>query len=100
MILVCYDIENDNLRTKVARKLQHWGLHRVQYSVFMGFVEKRKIPTLWKDMEEFTQTKSWNTTDNIMLVPIHQSQTKNIRVHGNFPPRWEEIVGEIHTLML
>jgi len=100
MILISYDIEQDNLRTKIARKLQHWGLHRVQYSVFLGLVEKQKIPILWKDLEKFTKAKSWKTTDNILLIPIHQSQTKNIKVYGNYPPRWEEIVGEIHTLML
>ena len=34
--IVCYDIKNDKLRTKVAKKLKYFGCRRIQKSVFCG----------------------------------------------------------------
>ena len=34
--LICYDIESDKIRKKVADRLLADGLERVQYSVFIG----------------------------------------------------------------
>jgi len=34
--LICYDIEDDRLRLKVAKKLESFGFYRIQKSVFCG----------------------------------------------------------------
>ena len=34
--MVSYDIKNDNLRSKIAKKLIYFGLSRIQYSVYLG----------------------------------------------------------------
>ncbi|MBK9257719.1 MAG: CRISPR-associated endonuclease Cas2 [Saprospiraceae bacterium] len=34
--LICYDIEDDRLRLKIAKKLESFGFYRIQKSVFCG----------------------------------------------------------------
>lgn len=100
MYMISYDIENTPLRTRIAKTLQHWGLHRVQYSVFLGSIEREKMPTLWKDLVKFSQHQSWSPVDSILIIPIHRGQVKSIKVLGSWPDRWKEITGEKNTLMV
>ena len=100
MFLISYDIENDRLRLKVSKHLQRWGLHRVQYSVFMGNVEKQNFPKLRQELSGYAQRQEWTSTDSILIVPIHQGHLKSIEVFGSWPDRWEEITGEKNTLMI
>ena len=100
MYMISYDIENTPLRSRIAKTLQQWGLHRVQYSVFLGSVEREKMPTLWKVLSDFSRHRSWAAADSILLLPIHRGQIKAIKVLGSWPDRWEEITGEKHTLMI
>ena len=43
---VMYDIKNDKARTKVARFCKKAGLNRVQYSVFLGSLNRNQKDTL------------------------------------------------------
>lgn len=36
LILTIYDIENDRIRTKVSEACKDYGLQRIQYSAFLG----------------------------------------------------------------
>jgi len=100
MYLISYDIENTPLRTRIANTLLRWGLHRIQYSVFLGSVNRRQMPTLWKELMEFEQHRHWSPADSIIALPIHRREVDHIRVLGQWPGRWEEITGETHTLIL
>lgn len=98
--MISYDIENTPLRSRISKMLQRWGLHRVQYSVFLGSIDKEKMPNLWNKLNQFSNHKSWAAADSILLIPIHRGQVKSIKVLGSWPDRWEEITGEKHTLMV
>ena len=100
MQLISYDIENDRLRLRIAKRLLHYGLHRVQYSVFMGSLSKKDIRNLWKELGQWMQGAEAVGSDSILYIPVHRGQLKTIQVHGSWPDRWEEISGEVHTLML
>ena len=97
--MISYDIENDRMRVKVAQLLIRWGLHRVQYSVFLGSVSKEKVLSLFHELEHFRAEKAWVATNSIMIIPIHRSQVKSIRMIGTWPNRWEEMTGEKNTLI-
>lgn len=50
--LICYDIENDRLRTWVSKYLERQGLTRLQYSVFVGTLTREQWATLWTRVHE------------------------------------------------
>lgn len=100
MYVISYDIENTPLRTRIAKMLHHWGLHRVQYSVFLGTIEREKMPTLWNELAVLSTHKAWSAADSILLIPVHAGQVKAIKVLGSWPDRWDEITGEKNTLMV
>ena len=37
-VMVMYDISSDKIRTRVAARCADYGLRRIQYSVFLGFL--------------------------------------------------------------
>jgi CRISPR-associated protein Cas2 len=55
---VLYDIENDKARTKVAKICKQAGLYRVQFSVFLGTLDKSRKDTLQLQIEELIDEES------------------------------------------
>lgn len=51
MYLVCYDIEDDKIRTRVAKILEGWG-YRVQYSVFECDIDTSQMDALASRLEK------------------------------------------------
>lgn len=100
MYLISYDIEDDRLRLRIAKLLMQWGLHRVQYSVFMGSISRDSFPKLSQLLTDFTAQKTWTTTDNILILPIHRKSLDSVVFLGAWPNPWEEITGSSNTLML
>lgn len=53
MYLISYDISENKLRTKVAKKLEDYG-RRVQYSVFECRLDKKRFKRLYGELAELT----------------------------------------------
>lgn len=100
MILISYDIENDRIRTRIGHALIRWGLHRIQYSVFMGMVPKEKLVYLIDELERFKTQEAWSPVNSILILPVHGRMINDIRMIGSWPERWDEIQGERNTLIL
>jgi CRISPR-associated protein Cas2 len=49
--LLIYDIPHDGVRTKVADACLDYGLERVQYSAFLGTLNKTHQRELWLKIE-------------------------------------------------
>ena len=98
--LISYDIQDDAIRTKVAKTLLRYGLHRVQYSVYMGELRESTLTKVEKKLNEYTQLSTWSMEDSIMVMPLHQYSEDNVQFIGASPDRWLEITGTIHTLIL
>ena len=52
-MLVCYDVEDDKARKKLADRLKDLGLEPVQKSVMWGFLneaEEREVPRIFKEL--------------------------------------------------
>jgi CRISPR-associated protein Cas2 len=97
LYLICYDIENDRLRTRVSTKLQDCGLERVQYSVFVGkWSEKQK-----QDFDLWVATKlKIEGNFNILQLPLTKYTIAYAQHWGVTPPDWEYLQGEKLTLIL
>lgn len=100
MHLISYDIQHDGLRTKIANSLLRYGLHRVQYSVFIGDLKDSTFTRLQKELEKFSKHANWTNEDSTMVLPLHQYSEDHLIFIGKAPERWLEIKGELHTLVL
>lgn len=100
MHLISYDIEHDGLRVKIAKTLIQYGLIRVQYSVFMGEVNDSALGKIDRELTKLSSRPEWSPADAVMILPLHQYSEENVQFLGASPHRWDEITGEIHTLVL
>ncbi len=100
LYLISYDIENTPLRTKIAKLLIKAGFHRIQYSVFMGTVSTSALKRFKTALNRLQKNETWTADDSIMILPLHQYSKENISFLGPKPLRWDEISGNIHTLVL
>lgn len=66
LTLVIYDISDNTERNHLIKKLQHYGLHRIQKSAFLGELDSIKRTELEKAVEDHLS----GPKDSIYLVPI------------------------------
>lgn len=75
---VMYDIENDKARTKVAKLCKQAGLYRVQYSVFLGTIDKNQKDTLQLRIEELIEEKR----DSVYIFPMSKNELQETVLLG------------------
>jgi CRISPR-associated protein Cas2 len=73
-----YDIKNDKARTKIAKACEQSGLNRVQYSVFLGTIEKNEKDTLEIILEELMD----KNTDSVYIFPMSKDELKQTVLLG------------------
>lgn len=49
--LICYDINEDKVRTRLAKFLEAHDFSRLQYSVFVGLIE----PSRWRNLKSYLE---------------------------------------------
>ena len=84
--LVCYDIENDRLRTLLSKYLLRKGFERVQKSVFFIYRMTKK------EKRDFVLYLEWlkpmlQAADSVILIPIQHAGYAKIRLYGSDAPR-------------
>ena len=72
--LVIYDIENDRLRLKISETCLDYGLNRIQYSAFLGVLNKNKREELFLRLSSILD----DNTGKIMLQPICGNDVKQV----------------------
>lgn len=66
LTVVVYDITDNTSRLHLIKKLQFFGLKRIQKSVFIGYLEMKDRLDLAEDLDKFLS----NETDSIILLPL------------------------------
>lgn len=79
LTVVVYDISQNNQRTFLIKKLQHYGLKRIQKSVFMGYLNLNDR----LDLAENLNTYLSKETDSIIIIPLCQNCKKSINLVGD-----------------
>jgi len=64
--VVIYDITDDNLRALVAETLKDYGLQRIQYSAFIGYLRRDKLNSLIVDLKNLIK----DLVENVQLFPV------------------------------
>ena len=79
LTVVVYDITDNTSRLHLIKKLQHFGLKRLQKSVFIGYLELKERLDLAEDLETYLS----NDKDSIVIFPLCDSCKKSILLEGN-----------------
>lgn len=82
--LLIYDIPHDGVRTKVADACLDYGLERVQYSAFLGELNKIHQRELWLQIER----RVGEHAASVQLYPLDEKSWLARRVMA----RTEEVV--------
>jgi CRISPR-associated endonuclease Cas2 len=79
LTLVIYDITNDRNRTDLAGLLQNYGLHRIQYSGFLGDLNPNDREILSNEVKKFVNGEN----DSVYVIPLCDKDTKACRIVSN-----------------
>lgn len=92
---VMYDIQKDKIRNKVSKFCEKAGIYRVQYSVFLGEMNKTKRKELRCQIEELINPE----IDRIYIFPMCTEDFKQCELIGQaFDPAL--ITDEIKAFMM
>lgn len=69
-LILIYDIEHDGTRTKIADVCKDYGLDRIQYSAFVGYLSRNRCEALMQDIEHLLESKR----GQVQLIPIAQKE--------------------------
>jgi len=78
LVWILYDIGDDTSRTKVAKICKQYGLSRVQYSVFLGRMERNRLDELGEVCRELIDEDE----DRVYIFPFSQDDFREIKMLG------------------
>jgi CRISPR-associated protein Cas2 len=77
--LLTYDISNDRLRTKIAKRIIAEGYERLQFSVFVGLGSPKTNKPLWADLHKWLEVEP---TAKLYVVPVTNNNLRNMVILG------------------
>lgn len=92
---VLYDIEDDKVRTKVAKLCKQSGLYRVQFSVFLGTIDANQKDTLELQIAALIDEEK----DSIYIFPMSKNELKDTVLLGKAFDK-KMITDEVKALFL
>jgi CRISPR-associated protein Cas2 len=78
IVWVMYDIKKDKARTKVAKICQQAGLYRVQYSVFLGTLDKNRFDSIQLQVTELIDEDN----DSVYIFPMSKNELQQTVLLG------------------
>ena len=79
LTVVTYDISDNTSRLYLIKKLQYYGLKRMQKSVFIGYLEVNERLDLVEDLQTYLSKDS----DSIVILPLCESCKGSILIQGD-----------------
>ncbi len=77
---IMYDIENNKIRTQVAKFLIRNGCTRIQKSVFLAAVKQKKFMEIYQTLKEVNAM--YDNEDSLFFVPVGEDILNNMKVVG------------------
>lgn len=79
LTIVIYDIKETNNRNNLIKKLRHYGLIRIQKSVFAGYLDKNYR----KQLQTYINDNILTEKDSIIQLEICEKCKNHIGLIGN-----------------
>lgn len=98
MMLICYDVGNNALRTRISRRLLEAGLERINRSVFLGQIKDSDLGRLKSTLQRLMEKAA--PDDSLIMLPVTQQQVWHIEVLGKNELDLPVLTGEQHTWIL
>jgi CRISPR-associated endonuclease Cas2 len=92
---IMYDIENNKIRTQIAKYLKKKGCIRVQKSIFLASTERTVFNEIHKTIREVQEV--YDNYDSIFFVPVSVDQLRAMKIVGQ-SFSYELITGSKNTL--
>jgi len=86
--LVIYDIEDDRIRLKISETCLDYGLVRIQFSAFLGTLNRNKREELFLKLSSLLA----DNPGKILLQPICDKDVKGILLKENEKPAEPEVL--------
>ena len=87
LVFVMYDITDNPTRSSFVKKLQYYGLRRIQKSIFCGFLSIDERLNLASEFDFYMSSEQ----DSIILIPACESCLESVFIEGGLilPQKWE-----------
>lgn len=95
LFLVMYDIEDNKVRTQIAKYLIQKGLTRIQKSIYMAELDHKTFREIHQTLKEVNEV--YDNADSIFLIPISSDEVKSMKVIGRSVD-FDLIAGNKNTL--
>ncbi len=86
--LVIYDIENDRIRLKISDTCLDYGLTRIQFSAFLGTLNKNKREELFLRLSSVLD----DNPGKIFLQPICSKDVRDVLIKENEKPQEPDVL--------
>lgn len=96
--LVCYDISENKLRTKVSDLLVTEGYERIQYSIFAGPTHPVLNTALWKRLEQLLE-RSGSAEYKLYVIPVPDQRFLGMDIIGDMGLDLEYVAGKKSTVI-
>ena len=80
LYFIMYDIENDKVRTRIAKYLEKNGCSRVQKSIFFSESKRGKFNEIYKTLKEVQEL--YDNNDSLFFVPVSADQMRAMKIVG------------------
>ncbi|MEM9984401.1 MAG: CRISPR-associated endonuclease Cas2 [Bacteroidota bacterium] len=97
--LICYDIEKNGLRKKLADLIIDHGLDRINYSVYLGSPDTVTLRELEDQIGQLMQ-KRGQPRDSVLVLPVNAQQVHQMRIYGQSDLDSDDLTGNKSTLIL
>ncbi len=77
---IMYDIENNKIRTQIAKFLIRNGCTRIQKSVFLAAVKRKKFMEIYQTLKEVNAM--YDNEDSLFFVPVGEDILNNMKIVG------------------
>ncbi len=77
---IMYDIENNKVRSLIAKYLLKKGCTRVQKSIFLADSERTRFDEIQKELREVQEC--YDNDDSILLVPVSTDLLQSMKIIG------------------
>lgn len=78
--MILYDIENNKVRTVLAKYLVKSGCIRIQKSVYIANLKPHQFKKIQTDLKEVQA--AYENNDSIILVPLNTEDARSMKIIG------------------